>query len=107
MNIELFKQNICTPLAELTERNDHSAAVVYLAERLNEIVKPQFAPANRYEQYAADLLKWAKYIQEEHNRLGEMFEPLLDFRNRIQHECLRMLNDYLPNDYIEALRASL
>lgn len=106
MNTELFRKNICKPLAEMTERNDHTGAVVFLAEYL-EHIGTSLCPQGRTELYICDLLKWAKYIQEEHNRLGEMFEPLLEFRNRIQHECLRMLNDYLPNGYLDEIKKSL
>lgn len=96
---ELFIQNICKPIAEMTERDDHSGAVVALCEYYYEI-KPD-------EENAANLLKWAKYIKEEHNRLGHLTEPLLDFRHRVMHDTLRLLYHILGQDYVNELHKAL
>ena len=86
---ELFIQSICKPIAELTEQNDHSGAIVALCEYVDGIVHKE----SLLSGYCAKLLEWAKYIQTEHNKIGHLPMPLCAFRTQVMNDCLMLLKE--------------
>ena len=84
--LEMIDKTICAPLRDMTERNAHTEAVVFLAKQLafrKEIYK---SPSE-----CETLLKWACFIQDEHNRIGYLPYALIMFRTYILEDIERIL----------------
>ena len=80
----VIEESICTPLREMTERNAHTEAVVFLAEWMTE-------RDGRLEttREAVRLLNWARFIQSEHNKIGHLPYALCMFRSAVLEDILR------------------
>ena len=85
--LDLIDKSICQPLREMTENNQHTDAVVFLAEQL--LSRKDFSddPA-----YCVTLHNWACFIKAEHDRIGHLPYTLMLFRSSVLEDIENILS---------------
>lgn len=96
--LEFIDKLICAPLRDMTERNAHTEAVVFLAKQLEARKEMHESPSE-----CETLLKWARFIQDEHNRIGYLPYALIMFRTYILEVIERNLFALFDSPKVEKM----
>ena len=89
-------------LKDLTERNCHSEANRILAEYNNTFAKKYGSVADKTQ--ATRVLRWAKWVEKEHQALGYMPYALYEFRCNIYTESIELINRLQGEEIMDEIR---
>lgn len=96
--LDRIDKSICQPLREMTENNQHTDAVVFLADKLFECRAYSDDP-----DYCVTLYDSAHFIKREHDRMRHMPYTLMHFRAAILEDIQIQLATVFQNGEIESM----